>query len=536
MKYFIHKILFSISILICQHAFFQPSISWTKCFGGSSDDYAKTITKTTDNGFLIVGGATSFDGDVTGIHGDIDSVTGNMFTLGDAWVIKTDSIGNIEWQKCLGGSGIDVGISGVETQGGYVIVCGSNSFDGDVHNNHGGHDYWLIKLDYSGNIIWEYSYGGNQSEEIYGLAPTPDGGFALSGRQLGLDNGDIVGHHGSISSTDIWVVKVDSLGILQWQRCIGGTHMELHGAVALDIMGNIYIASSSGSIDYDVTCIGLNGINCWLVKLDANGNILWDRCFGGSGIGQIYAIEISGNKILLSGTNTSSDGDLTHNYGYRDAWILVTDTAGNKIFSQSYGGSQTEELVDACFLDNGNIVACGYTNSNDSDVTFNYSPVSVGHGWLICTDSLGNLLWQKVYGGSSYDRLVGIISDQHNVVRFIGTTDSPNNGDVVGSHGRYDLWFVNLDIVTGLNEFTSVDLIKIYPQPFSDIIYVQIPFISKEVNSATLIDLQGKKINTSTFFETDKLIVKPEGKLEAGWYILELILNNKPNYFKILKM
>ena len=120
----------------------------------------------------------------------------------------------------------------------------------------------------------------------------------------------------------------------------------------------------------------------------------------------------------------------------------------------------------------------------------------------------------------------------------MGTTDSPNNGDVVGSHGMYDLWLVNLDILTGINEINNAAFLKVYPQPFSEEIHIQFPtsFPVNKFYSINLVDLQGKIIKTTSVIEGNEILIKPISNFEAGWYLLEFILNDKPYYFKLLKM
>src|SRR6185295_6310511 len=189
------------------HSQVAPGIEWEKCFGGSEFEKAWSIQQTQDGGYIFAGLASSTDGDVTGNHGEVDY-----------WIVKIDANGNIEWQKCYGGSGQEQAQSIEQTtDGGFIIGGISNSTDGDVSNNHGLFDYWIIRLDQSGNLIWGKSFGGSKNEGvdsnlawIFGEYPvsvkqTSDGGFIVGGASYS-NNGDASGNHGS---SDFWILKLD---------------------------------------------------------------------------------------------------------------------------------------------------------------------------------------------------------------------------------------------------------------------------------------------------------------------------------------
>jgi len=369
------------------YLFSQPVISWQNCFGGSSGEGAKHIIKTSDGGFLIVGTTYSNDGDVTGMHFWFNAIDSTWIASGDYWVLKIDSNYNIQWQKCLGGSSSDYGMGAIETVGGYMIIGASASNDGDITFSHGDSDYWLVKLDYSGTIIGQHSYGGSNTDAGYGIESTPDAGFILTGYTQSND-GDVTGYHGSV---DIWIVKIDSVGNLIWQRSLGGSYVDYNATSKLDALGNVYVAGLAISIDGDVTG-SHGGGDAWLVKLDQNGNILWQKCFGGTGGDQFNNLDIKGAKLVMTGWTTSVDGDLSTNYGVHDAWVVLTDTSGNIVFSQNYGGSLIDEMFAVKFTSHNKIIACGYSYSNDVQVTMNHTPKDC---WLICVDSIGNLIWQN---------------------------------------------------------------------------------------------------------------------------------------------
>jgi hypothetical protein len=510
--------------------FAQVGIQWSKCYGsdsGSTSGYF--IINTSDGGFLTTGVAQADGNDVSGIHN---------YSV-DGWVVKIDSLGNIIWQKCLGGSAGESAIAAVEVDGGYVIACESGSSDGDVTRNQGYSDFWIVKLNYTGSIIWEKSYGAYLQEHISDIAASPDGGIILVGAVRSLDSGDVSGHHGGSGADDMWLVKLDSLGNLIWQKCLGGTHQEILGQVECDPFGNIYVVCGTNSVDGDVTCFA-DSRNVWLTKLDSNANILWDRCYGGinTAYGQsIYSMQIIDRRILMSGWASSNDGDLNHNYGYSDAWILLTDTSGNIIFSESYGGSRSDEFFSARMVSDNYIVAGGWTNSSDHDIHNNSFP-SATECWLVAVDTLGNLLWENTYGGSGGERLNSLCV-QNNKIVFTGWTISPNSGDVSGRHSSVgDEWVVCLDLLTQISENNNKHDYTVYPQPFSSDFHLN--YIDKVFQFSDchieMFDINGSLIPIQKIVSDHSIQIKPDKSISSGIYFIRVLSELTVSNIKMIKM
>ncbi len=297
----------------------NQSVTWQKCYGGLNGDVAYNFCKTADSGYIICGATFSNDGDVIGFHSNSTS---------DIWVVKIDSSGNIQWQKCLGGSNIDEAFAVRQTLDGNYIVGGSTSSgDGDVIGIHNSQDMWLVKLDTIGNIIWQKCLGGSAYESMSSLLFTSDGGFIATGTTNSV-SGDVTGWHvSSLYWADIWVVKMDSSGNIQWQHCYGGTDDEDYPSIAKTSDGGYVVSCSTKSTDGDVT--GLHGMfpfDIWVFKIDSLGNLQWERTLGGSG----SDLTLSGNLIkqtsdggyIVSGITDSNDGDVSGNHGSQDIWVV----------------------------------------------------------------------------------------------------------------------------------------------------------------------------------------------------------------------
>lgn len=175
------------------------TIEWQKTLGGTGFDQAYSIKQTADGGYVIAGYSDSYDGDVTGNHGY------------DYWIVKLTSTGIIEWQKTIGGTGTDYARSVEQTtDGGYIVAGYAESINGDVTGNHGSYDYWVIRLSNTGVIQWQKTLGGNGVDFANSIQQTTDGGYIVAGYSNST-NQDVTGNHGS---RDYWVVKLapDALG------------------------------------------------------------------------------------------------------------------------------------------------------------------------------------------------------------------------------------------------------------------------------------------------------------------------------------
>jgi len=288
------------------------SIEWQRCLGGSYNDEALSVQQTVDGGYVVFGTIWSDDGDVSGHHGGLD-----------IWMVKLDSDGALAWQRCLGGSGGDILPCVRQTSDdGYIVVSATDSTDGDVSGNHGDLDIWVVKLDSSGAIEWQRCLGGSSRDSPSNVLQTSDGGYIVVGDTQSTD-GDVAGYHGHI---DIWVVKLDIGGAISWQRCFGGSMLELTEEVQQTSDGGYIFAGETESTNGDV--IGIHGgFDVWLVKLDSDGAIAWQRCLGGSGSESTMHIQQTpdGGYIFAGGTD-STDGDVIgiHHF-YHTGWVLYND-------------------------------------------------------------------------------------------------------------------------------------------------------------------------------------------------------------------
>lgn len=282
---------------------------WSKCYGGSQEDFPYSIKQTIDNGYIVVGNTNSSDGDVSGFHGGFS----------DSWILRLDSNGDILWTKCYGGTSFDEAYSvQITTDSLYIIAGWTTSTDEDIHTNHGGADSWLLKLDLMGDTLWTKCYGGSGFDYSYFIQQISDSGFVVAGHSQSNDC-DVSENNGG---WDSWILRLDSNGNIVWTKSYGGSGDDFSYNIKQTLDGGFIAAGYSNSTDFDV--VGNHGgIDAWIIKLDANGDTLWTHCYGGSYNDYTYDIlQSNDGGFILAGGSESSDGDLTGNHGMHDYWIF----------------------------------------------------------------------------------------------------------------------------------------------------------------------------------------------------------------------
>jgi hypothetical protein len=344
----------------------------------------------------------------------------------------------ISWSGIFGGSRVDyVQCITAANDGGFVMAGSSESIDGDLNINHGYADAWVLKLDANGKKIWSKAFGGSDIDGAYSMISTPDGGILMAGITMS-NNGDVSGYHGT---QDIWVLKLDPNSNKIWSKLFGASLNELAPTIIATGDGGFLLSGLTDSNDGYIN--GNHGdFDAWVMKIDADGNQLWNKTFGGSGVDYAQSIvATSDGGFVIAGQTTSNDGDVSGNHGSIDAWVLKADANGTKIWSKAFGGSGMDDAASITATTDGGFVIAGSSTSNDGDLSNNYGNRDT---WILKLDASGSKIWSKNYGGSSADRANSIISTVNKELVIAGITDS-NDGDVSNNHGGSDAWVLKLD-------------------------------------------------------------------------------------------
>jgi len=261
------------------------NVIWAKTYGGTDDDWVFSVQQTSDGGYIVAGYTESFGAG-----------------LGNIFLIKTDANGNLQWAKTYGGTDYDWARSVQQTSdGGYIVAGGTWSFGA------GSWDIFLIKTDANGNIQWAKIYGGTDWYDAYSVRQTSDGGYIVAGETRSFGAGNY----------DIFLIKTDANGNLQWAKTYGGTDLDWAYSVQQTSDGGYIVAGTTGSF-------GAGWGDIFLIKTDANGNIIWAKTYGGTdGDGAISVQQTSDGGYIVAG------GTWSFGAGYSDVFLVKTDANGN---------------------------------------------------------------------------------------------------------------------------------------------------------------------------------------------------------------
>ncbi len=356
-----------------------------------------------------------------------------FLTIISALTLKPQTF-NIVSQYCFGGEDWEGARTIILYDSGYYLGCNTSSVGGDISYNHGDEDYWLVKTNTTGQIVWENTFGGSQGDYFLQMLRTPEGGFLMFGDTYSQD-GDVGCNHSS--NGDWWLVKTDSKGKKEWTRCLGGTHKEYASQIKFAHEGGYILLGTTGSVDGDVA-YNHGMYDVWVVKIDWDGNILWERTFGGSGSDYGYAISLSDDGgYIVGGYVNSNNGDANCREGlpgeYGSAWLLKLDNQGQLLWQQCYGGSYAETTADILQTIDGGFLFLGGTASGNGDANcFHGTPgnTATSDMWVVKVDSTGQIEWQRCLGGTGYDlpRMIRPLEDGGFIVG--GNTNS-QDGDAL---------------------------------------------------------------------------------------------------------
>ena len=411
----------------------SPQIDFIKTFGGGSNETARSVIQTTDGGYAVLGYTQSNDGDII-------NKTDISF---DYWLLKFDANDNLQWSKTYGGSDIDQGSKIIQTlDGGFALIGSSSSNDGDVFTNEGFNDIWLVKLDISGNITWEKSYGFPGNDLGFSIVQNADGGYFVSGvidvSGSGGDGNDRSLHAGG----DYWGLKLDANGTKIWRRYFGGSFTDSAFDVIASDDGGFILIGSSDSDDVDITN-NKGGYDFWIVKVDTNGNMVWEKSFGGSQIDEARSITktVDGNYLIV-GDSRSNDQDVSNSKGAADMWLIKISGSGNLIWEKSFGGSSFDVTRNISPTADGGFLLSGSSRSQDGDVETNKGQNDV---WIVKIDNSGNIEWQKTVGGSDIDFAYNAVELNNGDIIVVGESNS-NDGDILENKGFTDILITKIKV------------------------------------------------------------------------------------------
>jgi hypothetical protein len=369
----------------------SPSPHFCKAIGGPYIEASVSLIQTSDGGYAITGLTKSFS---AGGH--------------DVYVVKLDANGNLQWTKTIGGPESEEGNSLIQTSdGGYAITGFTKSF------GTGELDVYLVKLDANGNLQWTKTIGGPKIEVGISLIQTSDGGYAIAGITTSFGAG----------GADVYVVKLDANGNLQWTKTIGGKKADVGTSIIQTSDGGYAIAGYTQSF-------GAGEADVYVVKLDANGNLQWTKTIGGEGSeGGSSLIQTSDGGYAIAGS-TGSFGA-----GETDVYVVKLDASGHLQWTKTIGGKGWETGTSLIQTSDDGYAIAGSTSSDELAA---YSGPAEADVYVVKLNAHGNLQWAKTIGGPEHDRGISLIQISDGGYAIAGSTQSFGAGE-------WDIYVVKLD-------------------------------------------------------------------------------------------
>ena len=420
-----------------------PSVQWQNTLGSTSYEFLNTIDQTSDGGY-IMGGYTD-----SNIGGDKSE---NSWGADDYWIVKMDNAGNIVWENTVGGGNYDKLYAVEETPDGGYIVGGQSLSGGGwgdkSESNKGGYDYWIVKLDEDGVVEWDRSYGGLGNDQLYNVQPTSDGGYIIAGTSDSGISGDKTENR--VGNSDYWVIKTDASGNIIWQNDIGGLMFDnVYSAYETADGGYILGGTSTSGISGDKTAGNYGVVDYWIVKLNSAGTVIWDKTIGGTLNDYLYAVipTADGGSIACGMSESGLTGNKTDNTnGLYDYWVVKLDNSGNITWQNSIGGTGNDyAFVNAIDqTSDGGYAIAGYSQSLISGDKTEANTGSWDY-WILKINSTGSILWQTVLGGVSGDYANAISATTDGGFIVGGFSYSSAGGDKdEDAIGDADFWIIRL--------------------------------------------------------------------------------------------
>lgn len=406
----------------------KPAVIFDRTYGGNFSQILRDGEVLGKNMFLVgLSSSGAPSGDVSGLP----------FGGSDYWVLKVDSLGNKKWDKRLGGTGDDTAYDVAITTDGNVLVAGrsASGISGNKTTaSKGGNDTWVVKMRPDGAILWDKTYGGTGNEQVLSIRTDSDGNFFL----LNSSNSGIGGDktEASRGGFDFWIIKADQNGNIIWEKTLGGNQDDVPREMIILPDGDLIVGGTSRSLagmDKISSPRGGGLDDFWLLRLDSQGNKIWDKIYGGNGDDQLTGISLTpGGNLLLTGSTYSDAGyDVTDQPIYIDYWLVQADLDGNKQWDKSIGGTNDDRARDILVEPNGNIWLFGNSNSIESPEK-SESSIQTDF-WLVKLDPAGNILTDKTVQKTGEDDAYRMKFLGSNIALF-GTS---------GSNDEYRLTLLN---------------------------------------------------------------------------------------------
>lgn len=497
------------------------SINWQNNIGGTDLDVCYEVKRTPDGGYVLgcySDSAISEDKSENSFGGSLDF-----------WVVKLNADGEIQWDNTIGGSDFDVLFGIAVLDDGSMVVAGESksSIGGDkTVASQGGSDYWVLKLDTEGNILWQNAFGGSSDDILRGFNTTADGGFLLTGHSFSGISGDKTEANNGLE--DYWVVKIDSNGVFQWDKTLGGSGIDHSWSVSEATDGSIFVGGLSNSpISGDKTEPTMGSRDLWIAKLSSGGDLIWENTIGGDGSDVVYDMVATEDNGLVLGamSNSNISGDKTENSkGGSDIWMVKLNEDGNILWQKTIGGSSSDGTDGLIRIpDVGYLIASNSTSPVSGDKTegtFSYDY------WIVKVDETGNVIDQNTIQGFDIDIALGLDLAHESGYIAVGYSDSDTGLDKEeDAQGYFDIWVTRLDLPLNTTEFEDNTSLLTYPNPASEMLTITTTS-GTPINTLSLYNSLGQKVYELDNLNGSQFQLDLNG-FSSGLYVLNVETDNE---------
>ncbi|TRW23797.1 T9SS type A sorting domain-containing protein [Flavobacterium zepuense] len=530
-------ILLWIMLFIVSFKLNAQDILWEKSYGGKHAEYLLDAQPTADYGFILAGSSLSKkSGNKTeDNNGDLDY-----------WVWKMNEAGDEDWQKTIGGSGSDLLYSIRNTPDGGFILAGSSDSQAGVQKKdscRGKEDFWIIKLNAKGGNEWERTIGGPGQDIVKSVIPTKDGGYIIGGSSSsdisekvlkGLPDpyGKWEECRGNL---DYWVIKLDSKGIVKWQRTLGGRYADVLESIEQTKDGGYIIGGHSNSpSSTDKSEEGYGEGDYWIIKLNKDGATEWQKILGGADDDHLSSIiQTKNGGYIIGGTSASatSGNKKRSNKKGIDFWVIKLDETGEIIWEETYNTGKVDILTSLVENADGTLLLGGYAQSEVIGTTKSDKKEINDYIAIKISPEDGEELWKTAVGSKGEDILRKLIETRDGGYLLAGTSKGEVSRDKNTGKGSNDFWVVKLKDKDKKKEKRET-LLEAIPNPARQFTNVIVGF---EFTSGTLslFDLSGRQLQS--FPVNQRTIPLDMGSYPEGIYLVEVKTDKGTDSVKVMK-
>lgn len=508
-------LLFMIPVLCSGFVSAQPQqLHWDKNLGGIQSDVPASFFQMPDSGFVLLLYSRSDSGFLKS-----EPNRDSTLATGDFWLIHLDPSGNKLWDKTIGGLGDDVPSVLVVLPDGFLLAGTSSSGIGAQKTDtlRGVSDFWVVRLDKTGNIMWDKTIGGPLLDVLTSAVSSYQNSFILGGYTLSGPGGDKTSP--AKGGFDFWYVKLDSTGNFVNEETFGSIGSENCFSLTADPNGDVYLCGYSDSPNVlDKSQPSRGGYDYWVVKADTLGRKIWDRTIGGSADEYCFTscpYGLPGNGLLIGGDSFSPVGfeKTSGSRGANDYWLVHLSTNGVVVWDETYGNNDFDEMNRIQPADNGRYLLSGESYSVAGNEK-SENNLGVEQIWVLLVDSAGQKLWDKTFFTNGHDEYCQAIPVFGDCVVGLNLTVADTGGYRSWmNYGLGDVWMAKLcNAPLGVKEPALTNRVEAYPVPAGAQLYLR--FTGPVEGSMLLMDQTGRILRSWSTIQQEVDL----SALTSGWY------------------